>query len=123
MPRHSSGASADGGSSRITVPAQPGSRSSRPIAATVPRLCPISTSGASGCTSSTAAARPAASTSPRTGLPPWPAWSTALTSHPRAASAGPIRHHVPAIEDSPWISSTRPTAGPVGAQRGSGQLS
>ena len=46
-----------------------------------------------------------------------------LTSHPRAASAGPIRHHVPAIEDSPWISSTRPRAGPVGAQRGSGQLS
>ena len=40
-----------------------------------------------------------------------------------AASAGPIRHHVPAIEESPWISSTRPRDGPVGAQRGSGQLS
>ena len=46
--RHASGARGDGGSSRMTVPAHPGSASSRPRAVTVPRLWPMRTSGRSG---------------------------------------------------------------------------
>jgi len=36
---------------------------------------------------------------------PWPAWSTATTWRPVAASAGPTRHHTAADDVTPWIRS------------------
>ena len=50
------------------------------------------------------------------GPSPWPGRSTAVTSQPAAARAGPSRHHVLADEVTPWRRPIDPSGGPWGAQ-------